>query len=174
MKDLLIPDIYAQSIYTIDYKKLKEKGIKCLLFDLDNTITQTYVKTPSKEIINKFEEIEELGFKVIILSNALKSRLKPFKEILNVDTSALSCKPLSFKYKKIMMMYNYDEKDIAAIGDQLYTDIKGANKLNITSILVNPLSKRESILTKYNRIKENKLFNKWEKQGIFERGVYYE
>ena len=174
MKDLLIPDIYAQSIYTIDYKKLKEKGIKCLLFDLDNTIPQTYVKTPSKEIINKFEEIEELGFKVIILSNALKSRLKPFKEILNVDTSALSCKPLSFKYKKIMMMYNYDEKDIAAIGDQLYTDIKGANKLNITSILVNPLSKRESILTKYNRIKENKLFNKWEKQGIFERGVYYE
>ena len=174
MKDLLIPDIYAQSIYTIDYKKLKEKGIKCLLFDLDNTIAQTYVKTPSKEIINKFEEIEELGFKVIILSNALKSRLKPFKEILNVDTSALSCKPLSFKYKKIMMMYNYDEKDIAAIGDQLYTDIKGANKLNITSILVNPLSKRESILTKYNRIKENKLFNKWEKQVIFERGVYYE
>ena len=174
MKDLLIPDIYAQSIYTIDYKKLKEKGIKCLLFDLDNTIAQTYAKTPSKEIINKFEEIEELGFKVIILSNALKSRLKPFKEILNVDTSALSCKPLSFKYKKIMMMYNYDEKDIAAIGDQLYTDIKGANKLNITSILVNPLSKRESILTKYNRIKENKLFNKWEKQGIFERGVYYE
>ena len=174
MKDLLIPDIYAQSIYTIDYKKLKEKGIKCLLFDLDNTIAQTYVKTPSKEIINKFEEIEELGFKVIILSNALKRRLKPFKEILNVDTSALSCKPLSFKYKKIMMMYNYDEKDIAAIGDQLYTDIKGANKLNITSILVNPLSKRESIFTKYNRIKEKKLFNKWEKQGIFERGVYYE
>ena len=38
MFDLLIPDIYDQSIYTINYKKLKKNGIKCLLFDLDNTI----------------------------------------------------------------------------------------------------------------------------------------
>lgn len=174
MKRLLLPDIYNQSIYTINYKKLKNKGIKCLLFDLDNTIAQTYVKKPSKEVIELFHKLDEQGFKIIILSNATKHRLKPFKEILNVDTSFLSCKPLSFKYKKIMKMYNYGSNEIAAIGDQLYTDIKGANKLEITSILINPLSKKESIITKLNRIKEEKIYKEFEKEKLLERGIYYE
>ncbi|MGN1338071.1 MAG: YqeG family HAD IIIA-type phosphatase [Candidatus Coprovivens sp.] len=171
MKNLLLPDIYQQNIYTINYKKLKQDGIKCLLFDLDNTIAQVNVKKPNKEVKLLFQKLEDMGFKVIILSNALKHRLRPFKEELNVDTSPLSCKPLSFKYKKIINLYNYKPEEIAAIGDQIYTDIKGANKMNITSILVNPLSKKESIFTKYNRYKENKLF---ERNILLERGEYYE
>ena len=78
------------------------------------------------------------------------------------------------KYKKIMKLYGYNVEEIAAIGDQIYTDIKGANKLNITSILVNPLSPRESLFTKINRLKENKLFKKLSKQKILTKGEYYE
>jgi HAD superfamily phosphatase (TIGR01668 family) len=174
MKKLLIPDMYYKDIYSINYKLLKEKNIKCLLFDLDNTISPEFIKKPTKEMILHFQKLDEMGFKVIIISNALKRRVKPFKEILNVDASHTSCKPLSFKYKKIMKIYNYNPEQIAAIGDQIYTDIKGANKINITSILVNPLSPRESIFTKINRLKENKLFKKLSKQKILIKGEYYE
>jgi len=99
-----IPDIYAKNIYSIDYKKLKQRGIKCILFDLDNTIAPLSEKQPSKEIKELFSYIDDLNMKVIILSNSRKERVAPFKEILNVDSCHTSKKPLKYKYKKIMKM----------------------------------------------------------------------
>ena len=84
---------------------------------------------------------------------------------------------ISWKPKHITFMLNLLKennlncKNIAAIGDQLYTDIKGANNMNIISILVDPISKNESIITKFNRLRENKLIKKYH---IIERGNYYE
>ena len=59
MFDLLIPDIYDQSIYTINYKKLKKNGIKCLLFDLDNTIAPYKVNVPDQKVKELFARLEE-------------------------------------------------------------------------------------------------------------------
>ena len=47
-----IPDIYQKSIYTINYDVLLLRGIKCLLFDLDNTIAPVNIKSPSKKLKN--------------------------------------------------------------------------------------------------------------------------
>lgn len=174
MLKIYIPKIYAQSVYTINYQKLKDNNIKCLLFDLDNTLVPTNIKTPTKEVKQLFNKLDALGFKVIILSNATKRRLSNFKEILNVDTSALSCKPYSFKYKKIMQIYKFKKEQIAAIGDQLCTDIKGANKVGIMSILINPLSKKERINTKINRLKEKIIYKYFEDNNILRKGEYYE
>lgn len=174
MSKFYIPDSYQKSIYSINYDKLKEMGIKCLLFDLDNTLVPTFIKEPDKKLIEHFNMLEAKGFKVIIFSNALKNRLRPFKERLNVDTSYLSLKPMSRKYYKIMNLYKFSNKEICAIGDQIFTDIKGANKLGIYSILVNPLNKKESIFTKFNRLREKKMFNKLKKENLFEIGVYYD
>ena len=33
-----LPDIYKKNIFDINYNKLKKKDIKCLIFDLDNTL----------------------------------------------------------------------------------------------------------------------------------------
>ena len=82
--DKLIPDMYQKSIYHIDYEKLKSDGIKCLLFDLDNTCVPTKEKNPNKKLIEQFDKLKDLGFKVIIFSNAGKKRLKPFKKTLDV------------------------------------------------------------------------------------------
>ena len=101
MFDLLIPDIYDQSIYTINYKKLKKNGIKCLLFDLDNTIAPYKVNVPDQKVKELFARLEE-DFKVIIVSNSGKNRLRPFKEKLNVDVAFSSRKPFKKKYKKIL------------------------------------------------------------------------
>ena len=62
------PDVYQKSIYTINYEKLKENGIKCLLFDLDNTCVPYVDKLPSKKLKNLFEDLQDLGFKIIIFS----------------------------------------------------------------------------------------------------------
>lgn len=171
--DLFIPDMYQKSIYTIPYKKLKKRGIKCLLFDLDNTLIPYTMDVPTKEVKDLFLKLEE-DFKVIIMSNSGKTRLTPFKEQLNVDVAFSSCKPLKKKYKKIMKIYNYKDTEIAAIGDQLVTDIFGANRNKITSILINPIGETEPVTTKFNRMIERQIYKRLLKKGLLEKGKYYE
>ncbi|MGI6324426.1 MAG: YqeG family HAD IIIA-type phosphatase [Bacilli bacterium] len=140
--EYFVPDIYQKSIYTIDYKKLKKDGIKCLLIDLDNTLVPVEVRKPTLKNKRLINQLKEMGFKVILFSNSNRKRLIPFKEELEVDCSYFSCKPLRFKYVKIIKSLNFDESEIACIGDQFITDILGGNRIGIKTILVNPISRR--------------------------------
>lgn len=174
MLEKFVPDIYAKSIFLINYKKLKRMGIKCILFDLDNTIAPNSIKKPSKKTIDLFEELKDFGFKLIIMSNAPKSRVEPFKSILNVDCAAFSFKPKKDKYLKIMKIYNLKPNEICAVGDQLITDIFGANNLDITSILVNPISPKDFFTTNFSRFLERKILKKLAKKDLLIIGKYYD
>ncbi len=174
MMDIFVPDIYAQSIFTINYKALKKSGIKCLLFDLDNTLAPIKTSIPGVKEKELLEGLKEMGFKIIIMSNSGKKRLQPFKEKFNVDTAFSSCKPFKKKYQKIMEMFNFKDIQIAAIGDQLLTDILGANRMGFTSILTNPISKEDFIGTKFNRMIERFIMKRLSKKGLFTKGVYHE
>lgn len=171
--DRFIPDMYQKNIYDINYELLKSKGIKCLLFDLDNTIVPVKGDKPNKKIKEFFAYLER-DFKVIIISNSNKKRLIPFKEGLNIDVAASSHKPFKKKYLKIMKLYNYKEHEIAAIGDQLLTDIFGANRIGITSILINPIGEYEKLGTKINRFMEGFIKRHLKKKGILVKGQYYD
>ncbi len=168
-----IPDIYQKNIYDIDYQKLKKQGIKCLLFDLDNTLVPVKESVPSENVKDLFMYLEK-NFKVIILSNSGKKRLIPFKEGLNVDVAASAHKPSKKKYLKIMNLYKFKEYEIAAIGDQLLTDIYGANRVGVTSILINPIGDYEKIWTKVNRFIEKFIYRKLKKKNILVKGSYYD
>ena len=73
-----------------------------------------------------------------------------------------------------MEHFNYNESQIAIVGDQFYTDIIGGNKVGITTILVNPISaKSDMILTKVQRMREKKLIKKLSKANLFYKGKYY-
>ena len=108
------------------------------------------------------------------MSNAPKYRLEPFKSELYVDACAFSLKPTKNKYERIMEKFKYKSTEIAAVGDQLLTDIYGANKLDITSILVNPLTPHDYTITFINRIFEKIIYSRLEKKDLFLRGKYYE
>lgn len=174
MLEKFIPDIYAKSIFFIDYKKLRKMGIKCILFDLDNTIAPNSIKKPSKKTIDLFEELKDFGFKIIIFSNAPKSRVAPFKNKLNVDAAAFCLKPKKDKYLKIMKIYNLKPNEICAVGDQLLTDIYGANNLDITSVLINPISPKDYFTTYFSRMLERKILKKLEKKDLLRIGQYYD
>ena len=174
MIEKYVPDVYQKSIYYINYDKLYKKGIRCILFDLDNTITPSHVNTPTKRLKKLFDELKDKGFKVVIVSNSPKHRIEPFKTYLNVDACAFSLKPNKNKYERIMEKFKYKSTELAAVGDHILTDIYGANKLDITSILVNPLTDHDHNLTFINRIFEKFIYNKLERKDLFMRGKYYE
>ena len=173
--DRFIPDMYQKSIYHIDYDKLMDDGIKCLLFDLDNTCVPYKDKEPNKKLLDLFETLKDMGFKIIIFSNATKKRIAPFKKELNVDAMARAGKPSKKGFLKILRLFKYELSDMAIIGDQLYKDILGGNRVGIKTILVNPMSLDDMILTMlvFRRL-EKIQYRKMEAKGVLKRGQYYE
>lgn len=174
MIDKFVPDMHAQSIYRINYEKLSRLGIKCIIFDLDNTIVPVNVKTPSKEAKELMFKIKELGMRPIIMSNSNKKRVEPFRNGLEIDSCASAAKPLSKNYHKILNVYKMTPEQIACVGDQFLTDILGANKMGMTSILVNRISKKDHAATWINRIIEKFIIFILEKRDLFKKGKYYD
>lgn len=171
--NLFIPDMYMESVFKIDYKKLKKMKIKCVIFDLDNTLAAYSTSKPNKKLCEFITMLSE-DFKVIIMSNGTKNRVRPFKEGLNIDSSHSSKKPLLGKYKKILSTFSFEPSEVACVGDQLLTDILGANRMGCVSILVNAMGNIEPVNTKFNRFFESHILKSLRKKGVLIKGEYYD
>ena len=120
-----------------------------------------------------FDKLKK-DFKVAIFSNNFKKRVSKYGEYYDVELEYLSLKPLCFKYRKIKKKYNLNSNEIATVGDQLLTDVLGANNMKMYSILVTPVSKIDLRETWLNRYIEGKIFNRLGKKNILKKGKYYE
>lgn len=169
-----IPDVYQKSIYVINYQKLKERGIKCLLFDLDNTLSPISIKEVNNKVKVLFKELKKEGFNLYLFSNASPSRVKLFADQLEVKYYALVRKPLKKRFKKLLYENDYNESQVAIIGDQILTDILGGNKVGITTVLINPISPKDYFFTKITRIIEKKIIKKLRNHDLFTLGKYYD
>ena len=167
-----LPDIYKKNIFAINYDKLKKKDIKCLIFDLDNTlalIDSTKVESNVKELITKLKK----DFLVVIVSNSPKKRVSKFSEDLGVNSYPFALKPSIRTLKKIKSKYNLESNQIAIIGDQFITDMGYGSKGKITKIYVDPLAVKDLKITNINRYLEEKIMNKYSKNDLFKKGNYY-
>lgn len=168
-----LPDVYQETIYDINYKNLKEHGIKCLLFDLDNTIVPFNQKILKAEVKELFYQLKQLGFKIIIYSNSPKLRVNQFGKQLNVDIYSGARKPSIKGFNRILKKYKFTENEVAIIGDQVCTDVLGGNRVGITTVLVTPIGK-DPFWTKINRIREKNIMQKLRDNNLFTKGKYYE
>ncbi len=168
-----IPDIYQKSIYKINYESLYSRGIKCLIIDLDNTLAPITLKTPNKKIKDLISSLNKMGFKIIIFSRSLK-KTKVFSDALGVDVLFKSFKSLKKFFTKIIADYNLDIENVALIANQMVKDIKCGNLVGITTILVNPIGKKEYFTTYTSRILENIISKKLRENDLFTKGKYYE
>ena len=166
-------DIRNIFFHIIDYSLLLSRGIKCLLFDLDNTIVPSKSRQQSKKTKDLFVSLKQKGFKVIIFSNSPKSRVEFYKEFLNIEGVSFALKPLTNKFKKLIKKEKFNIDEIAIIGDQIMTDVVMGNKMGITTVLINPLGK-DHIFSSFNRLREKHVIKKLEKHDLFFRGRYYE
>lgn len=164
-----IPDMYQKSIYTISYKKLKEKGIKVLLFDFDNTIIEQGNYSLTSKTIKLFNDLKK-DFIIYIVSNSIqKNKLKKVCGQIDIPYIKDSRKPFKKGFKKLKFK-SIKENQIAMIGDQIITDVLGSNRMNYYSILIDPINNKEWLLTKINRLFENIILKKIN----VKRGNYYD
>lgn len=154
----LLPDYYVPSIFSIDYEKLKGKNINNIIFDIDNTLMPWGSSEPDENVKKLIYSILELGFNICLLSNSSAKRVKKFKGTIKIETySAFGIKPMKRMFIGAIKRINSNRLNTCIIGDQIFTDIFGANRCGIITILVDPIDKREFITTRLIRKLERKI-----------------
>lgn len=135
MLKALYPYEYVESVFSIDYDKLYEDGYRGLIFDIDNTLVH-HGDDSTPEVDALFRTIQGIGFQTLLLSNNDEERIRRF--LKNID-SLYICdaeKPKTTNYLKAVEMMGLEKSEVVFIGDQIFTDILGANKSGIANILV--------------------------------------
>ena len=129
------PYEYVKSVFGIDYNKLYALGYKGVIFDIDNTLVH-HGDDSTPEIDELFRQIHKTGLKTLLLSNNNKERVERF--VRNIDTLYIpdADKPKTDNYYKAMEMLGLEKEEIVFVGDQLFTDICGANKCGMVNVLV--------------------------------------
>ncbi|MCR5585901.1 MAG: YqeG family HAD IIIA-type phosphatase [Lachnospiraceae bacterium] len=150
---MLFPTRDCDSTYKINFRKLYKKGYRGIMFDIDNTIVE-HDQPVTKRAIKLFKLLHRLGFKTCLISNNKEARIKPLAKKLNCEYVYKAGKPKKFGYLKGMKKMNTNKHNTVFIGDQLFTDIWGANRAGIKSILVKPIAKHEEIQIVLKRILE--------------------
>ena len=158
---LLYPDFYLKNVKEVDIKLLKDNNIKALLLDVDNTLIDL-----DRNILDGAVEwcnnLKKEGIKFCILSNSnKKDKVAKVAKTLNVPFIFFGTKPLKRGFKKAKKLLNLDFKNMAIIGDQIFTDVIGGNRCNMYTILVGPINKKEYWYTKWKRPIENKIKNNY-------------
>ena len=161
-----IPDVYLESIYSIDIDKLKEKkNIKGIILDLDNTIIPWDTRHLDNEVITWIEKIKQSGMKICIVSNT-HHNISDIINKLDIPYLYSRYKPWRTPFLRAMKIMNTDNKETAVVGDQIFTDVLGGNYLQLLTILVCPLSKSDSLGTALiTRTLERIVMSKWLKNG---------
>lgn len=149
------PDEYYNSTYEIDFKALYESGVRGLIFDIDNTLVPH--GAPADERAKElFSGLHDIGMKCMLLSNNREKRVKSFADgVIYTGYIYKGNKPARGGYFRAMERMGTDSKNTVFIGDQLFTDVWGAKRAGIKSILVRQIDKKEEIQIVLKRILEN-------------------
>ncbi len=166
MLNLLCPDIYLESIYQLDLSKLKKKGIKGIITDLDNTLIAWDENEIYPQLDDWFKILKEEGFKVCIVSNNSLERVSEFADIFGIPAIPKAVKPRRRAFRLAMEKMQLKPEEAAVLGDQVFTDVLGGNRLGLFTILVIPVSEREFIGTKVVRQAEKFVLKRLKNKGM--------
>lgn len=150
MFEMFYPERYVDSTYQIDFDSLYADGYRGLIFDIDNTLV-THGAPANVQAIELFEHLKELGFACCLLSNNQEPRVKMFNDSVQVNYIFDAHKPSVANYRKAMELMHTDPDNTIFIGDQIFTDIFGANRTGIPTILVKKIHWKEEIQIIFKR-----------------------
>ncbi len=137
------PKFLLSSVTEITPEFLQKYRICGLLLDLDNTLTTHNNPVPAEGVLDWIARMKRAGIRLMIVSNNSRVRVKPFSELLGIDFVPRGMKPMTFGFTKAMKRMGLTKRDTAVVGDQLFTDILGANIKGIRTIYVFPIQEED-------------------------------
>ncbi|MBE6917012.1 MAG: YqeG family HAD IIIA-type phosphatase [Ruminococcaceae bacterium] len=132
----LLPKVLTDRITDLSVSFFEERNIRLVMLDFDNTVVPYTTNEPAEQVQTWLEEIKRSSLSLCILSNSHKSRVRKFCECYGIDCITHARKPFSKGIRACMARYGAEPWECALIGDQIYTDVLGANCCGVTSILV--------------------------------------
>lgn len=148
---LFRPKMKLDIFTDLDMKALREQGFDTILLDVDNTIAVPNTGSCDERAAEFINKLKEHGFKVIIFSNNSERRVKMFIGDYDFDYVYLAMKPLPFAYRKAARKAGSVPERTIVLGDQLITDILGANLSGCYGIYTKQLQEKDSRMTAFNR-----------------------
>ena len=166
MLQTFYPGEYVNSTYQIDFDSLYQKGYRGVIFDIDNTLVR-HGEPADARAKKLFAHLKKLGFTCCLLSNNKEPRVAMFNKDIKVYSIHKAHKPRTGSYKKAMQLMGTDVSNTLFVGDQIFTDVWGANRTGIHTILVKPIHPKEEIQIIIKRYPEKIVlffYKKWLKK----------
>lgn len=162
------PKYYVSSAYAIDYRSLYERGIRGVIFDVDNTLVP-HGAPADLRAMELFGQFHHMGMETCLLSNNKEARVAAFAKEVGTKYIYKGNKPSVKGYVHAMELMGTSPKDTIFVGDQLFTDIWGANRADIVSYLTKPINPKEEIQIVLKRLPEKLVLYCYRKKKRNER-----
>ncbi len=160
------PALRIKNLADLKPDYLLARGVKGVLLDLDNTLVEWGQVEVSPATLAWVEEMKKSGLKMCIVSNALKERVKVVGEKLGIPWVCQGIKPRRTPFKKALALLGTAPEETATVGDQLFTDIWGGNRMALYTVWMTPLSTKELFFTRIVRRLERIVAKQLRKKGI--------
>lgn len=168
MLKLFLPNEFVKDVYEISPEKLKQRGVKGIITDLDNTLIEWNRPNATPKLIEWLTSMRDNDIKVTIISNNKEERVKLFSDPLQLPFIHRARKPLLTAFQRALRKMDVKPDEVVVIGDQLLTDILGGNRLKLYTILVVPVANSDGWSTRFNRVIEKRILNRLKRQGYIE------
>jgi uncharacterized protein len=160
-----LPDQHVKNIFEIEPDSLKEKGVKGIITDLDNTLVEWDRPTATPKLIEWFDNMRRNEILITIVSNNNEKRVKAFSDPLQIPFIFQARKPMTRAFNKALKQMGLRKEETVVIGDQLLTDVLGGNRSGFHTILVVPVAQTDGFVTRFNRKVERRILNWFKKKG---------
>lgn len=160
------PSEDIKSTYDIDFEKYYQKGYRGIIFDVDNTLVP-HDAPADKRAKKLFQRLKKIGYEFCFTSNNKEPRVRKFcQDVGGCHYIYKANKPSTKGYEKAMKLMETNKNNTLFVGDQLFTDIYGANRTGIHSILVKPMNPKEEIQIVLKRYPEKVILWRYRKKKI--------
>lgn len=147
MHRLFYPRLYVSSIFDINLDDLQQRGIKNMIFDLDNTIIERGAPEFPVKVMEWLDAVRKRGIRIAIVSNNRTRSAEKMAAKAGIPAVFNAIKPRRSPFKKVLRMLKAKPGETAVVGDQIFTDVVGGNRLGMYTILTKPMKGKEFIGT---------------------------
>lgn len=136
----LLPSMMADAVTDLTPELLRQKGIRLLMLDFDNTIVPYTTDIPTEKMLSWIQMMRSSGIWLCVVSNSKRDRVRIFCKKYNLDSITHAKKPFSKGISACLEKFGLAAEECALAGDQIFTDTLGANCAGVQSILVRAIN----------------------------------
>ena len=168
---IFLPEKYYDKKEDIPVEEYYNAGYRGILFDIDNTLVPHDMPVDDKARVF-VDRLKSIGYKICLISNNDEERVRTFADPLGVQYVYKAWKPKKEGYIKGMEILGTDISNTLFVGDQIFTDIWGANRAGMYSILLDPIDPKEEIQIILKRIPEKAVKQSYRKKKRLGKGEF--